>query len=55
VTAPSGETPRRSHLDVFDEHRGLVFSIAYRMLGSATEAEDAVQEAFVRYVGALAR
>src|SRR5260221_3403950 len=33
----------------FEEYRPLMFSIAYRMLGSATEAEDIVQEAYVRY------
>lgn len=27
-------------------HRPLLFSIAYRMLGSVAEAEDVVQEAF---------
>jgi RNA polymerase sigma-70 factor (ECF subfamily) len=36
----------------FDEYRGLLFSIAYRMLGSATDAEDMVQEAFVRWLQA---
>jgi RNA polymerase sigma-70 factor, ECF subfamily len=30
------------------EFRGLMFSIAYRMVGSVSEAEDVVQEAFVR-------
>jgi len=38
-----------SHVDVFQEYRPLLFSIAYRMLGSATEAEDIVQEAYLRY------
>jgi RNA polymerase sigma-70 factor, ECF subfamily len=33
----------------FEHHRPLMFSIAYRMLGSATEAEDIVQEAYLRY------
>ena len=28
----------------FDRHRPLLFSIAYRMLGSVMEAENAVQE-----------
>ncbi len=37
---------------VFDRYRGLLFSIAYRMLGSATDAEDIVQEAFLRWLRA---
>jgi RNA polymerase sigma-70 factor (ECF subfamily) len=35
--------------DIFETHRPLLFSIAYRMLGSASEAEDVVQDAWVRY------
>ncbi|BBL79719.1 DNA-directed RNA polymerase sigma-70 factor [Rubrobacter xylanophilus] len=35
--------------EVFEEHRPLLFSIAYRMLGSVMDAEDVVQEAFVRW------
>ena len=34
--------------DLYEEHRPLMFSIAYRMLGSASDAEDIVQEAFLR-------
>jgi RNA polymerase sigma-70 factor, ECF subfamily len=33
----------------FEELRPLLFSIAYRLLGSVSEAEDAVQEAWLRY------
>ena len=33
---------------VFEAHRPLLFSIAYRMLGSASEAEDVVQDAWLR-------
>ena len=32
----------------FQEHRAHLLSVAYRMLGSATEADDAVQEAWLR-------
>ncbi len=36
-------------LEQFETYRPLLFSIAYRMLGSAMEAEDMVQETFLRY------
>jgi RNA polymerase sigma-70 factor, ECF subfamily len=39
-----------AEVDEFSEHRGLLFSIAYRMLGSSTEAEDIVQETYLRFV-----
>ena len=35
----------------FEELRPLLFSIAYRILGSVTEAEDAVQDTWLRYAG----
>ena len=37
---------------IFNQYRWLLFSIAYRMLGSATDAEDIVQEAFLRWLQA---
>src|SRR5258708_28812507 len=37
---------------IFNQYRALLFSIAYRMLCNATDAEDIVQEAFVRWLQA---
>jgi DNA-directed RNA polymerase specialized sigma24 family protein len=37
--------------DALERERGGMFAIAYGMLGSAAEAEDVVQEAFVRWHG----
>ncbi|GIJ65823.1 RNA polymerase sigma-70 factor [Virgisporangium ochraceum] len=36
----------------FDEHRNLLFTVAYRILGTAADAEDAVQDAWVRWSSA---
>lgn len=36
-------------LTAFHQHRGLLFSIAYRMLGSRADAEDMLQETFLRW------
>jgi RNA polymerase sigma-70 factor (ECF subfamily) len=41
-------TAEESLAQQFEEHRGHLRAVAYRMLGSATEAEDAVQEAWIR-------
>lgn len=38
--------------DEFETHRPRLFGLAYRMLGSADEAEDAVQDAYLRFSGA---
>lgn len=39
----------------FEELRPLLFSIAYRILGSVSEAEDAVQESWMRYQATTTR
>lgn len=44
VTRPEDTT------QTFNQYRVLLFSIAYRMLGSAADAEDIVQEAFLRWM-----
>src|ERR687898_579963 len=41
----------RDSAHVFDEHRALLISVAYRILGSVTDAEDTVQEAWLRWSG----
>jgi RNA polymerase sigma-70 factor (ECF subfamily) len=45
--------PRDDVAEAYVDLRPLLFSIAYRMLSSVSEAEDVVQEAFVRYQRAL--
>lgn len=43
--------------DPFVAHRGLLFTVAYEMLGSAADAEDVVQESWLRWdaIGELPR
>ncbi len=45
------EGTRSGRAKDFDRHRPLLFSIAYRMLGSVMDAEDIVQEAYLRWQG----
>jgi RNA polymerase sigma-70 factor (ECF subfamily) len=44
---PNAEAQAR--LATFDQYRGLLFSVAYRMLGSVADAEDMLQETFIRW------
>ncbi|MCO5993769.1 RNA polymerase sigma-70 factor [Actinoallomurus rhizosphaericola] len=37
---------------VFHQHRNLLFSVAYRILGTAADAEDAVQDAWIKWSAA---
>ena len=46
-----GEDPAREELllaEQFEAHRARLRAVAHRMLGSAAEADDAVQEAWLR-------
>ena len=38
-------------VDPFIAHRSLLFTVAYEMLGSAADAEDVVQETWLRWAG----
>ncbi|MGK5543476.1 RNA polymerase sigma-70 factor [Streptomyces sp. URMC 127] len=46
VTAPDADA------DTFEEHRSVLTGVAYRMLGRVTDAEDVVQEAWLRWSAA---
>ncbi len=45
----TGRNSFMNRLELFNQHRLLLFAIAYRMLGSVADAEDMVQEAFLRW------
>ncbi|WP_217545346.1 RNA polymerase sigma-70 factor [Streptomyces sp. GbtcB6] len=45
---------KNNRTEEFQELRPLLFSIAYRILGSVAEAEDAVQETWLRFAGSPA-
>ncbi len=51
MSAPTAPAPPSAadRLAVFREHRPLLFSIAYRMLGSAAGADDVLQDAYLRW------
>ncbi|MFJ4771973.1 RNA polymerase sigma factor SigJ [Streptomyces uncialis] len=38
--------------DVFEEHRSVLLGVAYRMLGRVADAEDVVQDAWLRWAAA---
>jgi RNA polymerase sigma-70 factor (ECF subfamily) len=41
--------PLDAHSTTFAEHRPFLLSVAYRMLGTASEAEDIVQDCYLRW------
>src|SRR5437667_7219573 len=46
VQQPDADSGR---LTAFNQYRALLFSIAYQMVGSVSDAEDLLQEAFIRW------
>jgi RNA polymerase sigma-70 factor, ECF subfamily len=55
-TTDTAESFARGHrldsaTDAFVAHRNLLFTVAYEMLGSATDAEDVLQETWLRWAG----
>ena len=45
----SDDTDTADSTAVFDQHRQLLFGVAYRVLGRAMDAEDVVQDAWLRW------
>lgn len=54
MTAPPAASAS-DRAEEFERLRPLLFSIAYRILGSVSEAEDAVQETWLRHAGSATR
>ncbi|MEV0271490.1 RNA polymerase sigma-70 factor [Hamadaea sp. NPDC050747] len=46
-----GEHATLAATEVFVAHRNLLFTVAYEMLGSAADADDVLQETWLRWVG----
>jgi RNA polymerase sigma-70 factor (ECF subfamily) len=51
TTTPHARDATPESTRVFEEHRSTLIGAAYRILGSRVEAEDAVQDAWIRWSG----
>ncbi|MGW4547563.1 RNA polymerase sigma-70 factor [Streptomyces violaceorubidus] len=51
TAAGTGDGPLDTATDTFVTHRNLLFTVAYEMLGSAADAEDVLQEAWLKWAG----
>lgn len=49
--ATTASDPRGDVADVFAQHRRFLWGLAYRLTGNAADADDVVQETFVRALG----
>jgi RNA polymerase sigma-70 factor (ECF subfamily) len=49
VGPDKSEDPMWTHVEIFEQARPRLLSVAYRILGSRAEAEDAVQDTFLRW------
>jgi len=47
--SPEARANTSIRMATFDQYRSLLFSIAYRMLGSVADAEDILQDTFIRW------
>jgi RNA polymerase sigma-70 factor (ECF subfamily) len=48
---PASGERREQATEAFAAHRNLLFTVAYEMLGSAADAEDVLQETWLRWTG----
>src|SRR6056297_749301 len=51
--AIDGDHEALNHL--LDQHKDLAFSIALKLVGNETDAEDVVQEAFIKVLSSIGR
>ncbi|MFJ4786601.1 RNA polymerase sigma-70 factor [Streptomyces sp. NPDC088794] len=51
MTSENSETAQNTATEAFVAHRNLLFTVAYEMLGSAADAEDVLQETWMRWSG----
>ncbi|MGW9367430.1 sigma factor, partial [Streptomyces albidoflavus] len=50
-TEHGGRTGADAATEAFVAHRNLLFTVAYELLGSAADAEDVLQETWLRWSG----
>src|SRR6202042_1760391 len=52
ASVPAASVPVSPDAETFEAHRDLMFAVAYRMLGTVTDAEDAIQDAWLGWSAA---